>query len=188
MSLNELIDKCRQELSNALSQAQHPWRLFSFANIDLQGHPIVRYVVLRALKPDRIIFFTDQRSNKVPALEQQSIASLCFFSPDSKLQLQIKAEVSIHNQDDIAREYWDATPWYSLQCYHMKENPGEKLPAPFMLKPQSIDAEEAYRYFSVVSCRMLSWDILSLHEEGNQRAWAKFADNGQICESAWLAP
>lgn len=188
MSLNTLINRCREELANAPSQAQHSWRLFSFGNIDLEGNPVVRYVVLRAVSPTEIVFFTDQRSDKIPAIQQNSIASLCFFSPESKIQLQVKAQLALHNQDNIAKKHWDATPWYTLQCYHMKESPGDALPAPFILDPQSLDAEEAYRYFSVISCRMLSWDMLCLHSEGNQRAFAEFDEKGQITKSGWIAP
>ena len=70
MSLNTLINRCREELANAPSQAQHSWRLFSFGNIDLEGNPVVRYVVLRAVSPTEIVFFTDQRSDKIPAIQQ----------------------------------------------------------------------------------------------------------------------
>ena len=70
----------------------------------------------------------------------------------------------------------------------MKENPGETLPVPFILNSADLNEEQAYKYFSVISCRMLSWDILSLQQEGNQRAFCNFDKNGDIIKSDWIAP
>lgn len=186
--LDALIDQCRLGLQQAISDSQHDWRLFTFTNIDLLGEPVARYVVLRNFSENNISFYTDLRSDKVEALQKRPIASLCFFSPSAKLQLQVKAQVSIFHENDTSKKIWDDTPWYSLQCYHMKEKPGEALTAPFMLNAKSMTADEAYKYFAVVSCKMLKWDILSLQENGNQRAVVEFDDNGGIISKSWIAP
>ena len=188
--LQELIKECQRNLSEAALNNQHPWRLFTAANTDLVGNPQSRYVVFRDFDENskKVTFFTDQRSTKVPALKRQARISLCFFDPLAKLQLEIKAKVSLHNNDEISQKYWDATPWYSLQCYYMKEAPGEELEVPFMLNANKMNEKEAYRYFTVVECTSIAWDILLLTENGNQRASCTFKENGDISAATWIAP
>ena len=70
----------------------------------------------------------------------------------------------------------------------MNETPGEEVPAPFMLKQESVSEEEAFKYFTVIKCRSLFWDILLLNNEGNQRASCQFNDAGEVSCARWLAP
>lgn len=189
-TLQKLIEECQRSLEEAAVNPKHPWRLLCCANRDLGGNPQSRYVVLRDVEPGagKITFFTDQRSTKVPALNRHPNISLCFFDPLARLQLEVKATVTLHNGNDIARDCWDKTPWNSLQCYYMKESPGEKLEAPFILKADELDEAQAYRYFTVVECTSLSWDILVLKETGNQRASCAFNNDGKINRAIWVAP
>ena len=188
--LRELIKECQRGLSEAALNNEHPWRLFTAANTDLAGNPQSRYVVLRDVEeqPQKIFFYTDQRSTKVPALKRHTRISLCFFDPLAKLQLEVKAKVTIHNNNEVTQKYWAATPWYSLQCYYMKESPGEELEAPFLLKANKMDEKQAYRYFTVIECTALSWDVLLLTNEGNQRAACTFKEDGGISAATWIAP
>ena len=116
------------------------------------------------------------------------IRDRCFFDPLARLQLEIKGEAELYNQCEVAKEYWDKTSWRSLQCYYMKEAPGEKLEVPFMLKPDSLNEEQAFKYFTVVKCQSISWDILLLKNEGNQRASCSFNEDGSIKAATWIAP
>lgn len=188
--LQNLIKECSRNLSEAAVNNEHPWRLFTAANTDLAGNPQSRYVVMRDFDENlqKVFFFTDLRSTKVPALKRQPRISLCFFDPLAKLQLEIKADVKVHNNNETCQKYWDATPWYSLQCYYMKETPGEELEAPFLLKANKMNDKEAYRYFTVIECTALAWDILLLTAEGNQRASCTFRENGEVSASTWIAP
>ncbi len=188
--LLSLISDCQRNLIEAVENLQHPWRLFVSANIDLGGHPQSRYVVLRDFckENNEIVFFTDQRSTKVPALHRQPNISLCFFDPLSRLQLEVKALVTLHNNDDAAKEYWQNTSWKSLQCYYMKESPGEKLEAPFILNTGELTEAQAFRFFTVVKCTPLNWDILLLKEHGNQRASCSFNGEGKINRAIWTVP
>ena len=189
--LQNLIDECRRSLTEAGTNPEHPWRLFTAANVDISNRPQSRYVVLRDTsfeKSCEVTFFTDQRSIKVLALRKRPAVSLCFFDPLARLQLEIKAEAELHNQDEVSKEYWERTHWRSLQCYYMQEAPGEKLPAPFMLKPEALTEDQAYRYFTVVKCTVNAWDILLLKSEGNQRAVCKFDETGQVKNADWIVP
>lgn len=188
--LNSLLKKCQQGLFGALADSQHAWRLFTVANVDAEGLPQSRYVVLRDWLPDscELTFFTDQRSSKISDIALKPSISLSFFDPTAHLQLVVQGEVTLHNQDSIAEKYWQASHWRSLKCYQMKESPGEILPVPFMLKPEDLSEEDAYQFFTVATCRNLSWDVLLLKPEGNQRAIFGFDKEGVLTTGNWLAP
>ena len=188
--LQNLIDECKRSLEEAVNNPEHPWRLLVASNSDLAGNPQSRYVVLRSADNElgKITFFTDQRSSKVPSLSKSPRISLCFFDPLAKLQLEIKASVKLYNNNEVSQKYWNDTSWYSLQCYYMNESPGEKLEAPFMLKANAMDEKQAFRFFTVVECTSIAWDILLLTNEGNQRASCTFDSNGAISAATWVAP
>lgn len=188
--LEGLIDECRRNLVEASNNPDHPWRLLVAANTDIAGNPQSRYVILRDFdkQSQLITFYTDQRSSKVPSLNKNPRISLCFFDPLARLQLEVKASVKIHNNNDVSKKHWDDTSWYSLQCYYMNESPGEKLDAPFMLKPNTMDEKQAFRFFTVIECTSISWDILHLSSEGNQRASCTFDSKGAISAATWVAP
>lgn len=188
--LQGIIKDCQRSLDEAANNPEHPWKLFVAANSDIIGNPQSRYVVLRGVNSDTrtVTFFTDQRSTKIPAIRRNPRISLCFFDPLAKLQLEIKASVKIHHNNEVSKKHWEDTPWYSLQCYYMKEAPGEELEAPFMLKANKMDEKEAYRYFTVIECTSLAWDILLLTDKGNQRAACTFKENGEISAANWIAP
>ena len=61
----------------------------------------------------------------------------------------MQSVVSVHNQDDVSLQYWQATSWRSLQCYYMQENPGDSLKAPFILDADNMNEEQAYKYFRI---------------------------------------
>ena len=188
--LEGLIEECKRSLKEAAENPEHPWRLFTASNTDIVGNPQSRYVVLRAVSEnsDKVTFFTDQRSTKVPALKRNPRISLCFFDPLARLQLEIKAKVILHNDNETSREYWENTGWRSLQCYFMKEAPGEALEAPFLLKANEMSDKQAFRYFTVVECKPFAWDILLLTNDGNQRAACTFDESGELAAATWIAP
>jgi pyridoxamine 5'-phosphate oxidase len=186
--LDTLIQQCRTNLSEAGENPQHPWRLFTAANVDQDGFPQNRYVVLRKVNSTEIMFFTDQRSAKVNDLKINPMMSLCFFNPDSGLQLAITAKATLHNQDAIAEAFWANTPEHSRKCYQMNNDPGSIIPAPFVLNPDELTEEDAYKAFTVVKCQSVFWDILLLKKEGNQRACCNIGANDSIQNASWVIP
>ena len=189
--LSDLLNKCRDSLIDASQNPDHNWKLFTMASITKNNLPNCRYVVLRDTCFDgkaELTFFTDQRSQKVDELIEFPHASLCFFDRSAGLQLTINCNVSLHNDDDVSQYFWEKTSRRSLQCYYMREKPGEALTAPFMLNTKELTEEQAYSYFTVVKCSMKSWDILQLNSEGNQRAFCDFSESGEIENSRWAAP
>lgn len=70
--------------------------------------PNVRTMVLRAASRSEawLQCHTEYSSAKITELKVQSIAMLAFYDRSSRIQIRIKAEVSIHNQDEKAVNQW----------------------------------------------------------------------------------
>ena len=70
-----------------------------------------RIVVLR--KSDRknrlLQFHTDFRSPKVGILKKNKNASLVFYDKEEKIQLRVKVECEVNNQNSITEESWKKT-------------------------------------------------------------------------------
>ena len=92
-------------LDDAVSNRSSPFRIpvFVCAHQDeIDG----RIVVLR--KSDRsnnyLQFHTDLRSPKVEILKQNNKASLLFYDKEEKIQLRIKVNCEINNQNSITED------------------------------------------------------------------------------------
>ena len=190
-NLKKLLDTCRTSIVDAKQNPENDWKLFTVSNITKDGLPNSRYVVLRDAnftEKAEITFYTDSRSGKFEEFQKSPHASLCFFDRHVGLQLVMNASVSLYNQDKTAEDYWQKTPWRSLQCYYMKEKPGETLKTPFFLNPNELSEDQAYQFFTVVKCTIHSWDILLLTKTGNERASCEFNSHGEFKKAAWIAP
>jgi pyridoxamine 5'-phosphate oxidase len=177
---DELYEECCAALKEAVLDKNHPWKIFAMGNVDLNGDACVRNVILRYFKDNVITFYTDQRSQKVEALNKNPTVSLCFYNHDKKIQLQIKAKSEVHLGDSVCKQAWDKTAWTSLLCYYMKDAPNSLLSEPFFLDAKSLTEEDAYKNFSVIKCHSLEWEILELKETGNQKSKIVFDIDGSI--------
>ena len=99
-NLQEIKNKYWSMLDDAVTNRGSPFRIpvFMCAHQDeIDG----RIVVLR--KSDRtnnlLQFHTDLRSPKVDILKKNNKASLLFYDKDEKIQLRVKVECEINNQN-----------------------------------------------------------------------------------------
>ena len=85
-----------------------------------------RIVVLR--KSDRannlLQFHTDLRTLKVEILKKNNKASLVFYDKEEKIQLRVKVECEINNQNSTTEESWKKTQHISRRCY-LTDSPQE---------------------------------------------------------------
>ena len=106
-NLEEIQNKYWSMLEHAVSNRGSQFRIpvFICANQDeVDG----RVVVLR--KSDRknkfLQFHTDFRSPKVDILKKNKNASLVFYDKEEKIQLRVKTDCEINNQNSITEEAW----------------------------------------------------------------------------------
>jgi len=185
---NALYELINNELSRAVVEKEHAWKVFTFANTNQNNEPVARSVILRSYEFNQVSFFTDFRSDKIEALKNNHTVSLCFYSNLLKLQLQIKAKAIIYHKDNLCKEQWDSTYWTSLLCYHMQRKPSTVLDEPFLLNAENMSKDEAYKNFAVIVCKSIEWDVLELKEKGNQRSKFTFDMGGSFNKAQFLAP
>ena len=191
--LKEIQNKYWSMLEDAVVNRGSPFRIPVFICTD-QNEIDGRIVVLR--KSDRknniLQFHTDFRSSKVNILKQNNNASLVFYDKEEKIQLRVKVSCIVNNQNNITDEAWKKTQHISRRCYLTDDAPGtiSKKPTSGMIsKLEDFDytmeqSEVGYKNFTVIQCKIQSFEWLYLAAKGHRRA--KF-DIEKKTES-WLVP
>ena len=192
-NLEEIQNKYWSMLDDAVTNRGSPFRIpvFMCAHQDeIDG----RIVVLR--KSDRtnnlLQFHTDLRSPKVEILKKNNKASLLFYDKDEKIQLRVKVECEINNQNSTTEESWKKTQHISRRCYLTDSPPGTSSENPtsgMISKLEDFDytmeqSEEGYKNFTVIKCMIKSIEWLYLAAKGHRRA--KF--DLEKKEESWLVP
>ena len=180
-------------LSDAVTNRSSRFRLPVFVCGD-QNDFDGRIVVLR--KSDQannlLQFHSDIRSDKIPKLKNNKIASMLFYDKEEKIQVRIKVECSINHNNEITKESWSKTGHISRKCYLVDNGPGTESTNPTSgLKPEldnfdfTIEqSEEGYKNFSVIQCKIKSIEWLYLAAKGHRRARFELDNNKEY----WLVP
>ena len=192
-NLVEIQNKYWLMLDDAVTNRSSPFRIpvFMCAN---QNEIDGRIVVLR--KSDRknnlLQFHTDFRSLKVEILKKNNKASLLFYDKEEKIQLRVKVDCEINNQNSTTEESWKKTQHISRRCYLTDSPPGtiSKNPTSGMISQlEDFDysmeqSEEGYKNFTVIKCKIKSIEWLYLAAKGHRRAKFDFENS----KNAWLVP
>jgi len=192
-SFSEIKKKIWLMLDDAVTNRSSPFRIpvFICAN---QNEVDGRIVVLR--KSDRednlLQFHTDLRSPKVDILKKNENASLVFYDKEEKIQLRIKTECEINNQNSTTEESWKKTQHISRRCYLTDSPPGTISNDPtsgMISKLEDFDftmeqSEDGYKNFTVIKCKIKSIEWLYLAAKGHRRA--KF--DLENSKDTWLVP
>ena len=191
--LAEIQNKYWSMLDDAVTNRSSPFRIpvfMSSDNNEIDG----RIVVLR--KSDRennlLQFHTDLRSPKVNILKNNNNASLLFYDKEEKIQLRVKVECEINNQNSVTEKSWKKTQHISRRCYLTDSPPGtvsENPTSGMISKLEDFDytmeqSEDGYKNFTVIKCYIKSIEWLYLAAKGHRRAKFDFKTN----ENTWLVP
>ena len=180
-------------LSDAVTNRSSRFRLPVFVCGD-QNDFDGRIVVLR--KSDQannlLQFHSDIRSDKIPKLKNNKIASMLFYDKEEKIQVRIKVECSVNHNNKITKESWSKTGHISRKCYLVDNGPGTESTNPTSgLKPELDNfeftmeqSEEGYKNFSVIQCKIKSIEWLYLAAKGHRRA--RFDIESK--KDTWLVP
>ena len=192
-NLKEIQNKYWSMLDNAVTNRGSPFRIpvFMCAHQDLVDG---RIVVLR--KSDRenslLQFHTDLRSPKVDILKKNNKASLLFYDKEEKIQLRVKVDCEINNQNSTTEESWKKTQHISRRCYLTDNPPGtvsENPTSGMISKLEDFDysmeqSEDGFKNFTVILCRIKTIELLYLAAKGHRRAKFDFETN----KETWLVP
>ena len=192
-NLDEIQNKYWSMLNDAVTNRGSPFRIPVFICAH-QNEVDGRIVVLR--KSDRknslLQFHTDLRSPKVEILQKNKNASLVFYDKEEKIQLRVKAECDVNNQNSITEESWKKTQHISRRCYLTDSPPGTKSENPtsgMISKLEDFDytmeqSEKGYENFTVIKCNIKSIEWLYLAAKGHRRAIFNIENK----KNSWLVP
>ncbi len=192
-NFEEIKNKYWSMLEDAVSNRASSFRIpvFICSHQDEVGG---RIVVLR--KSDRennlLQFHTDFRSPKVEILKNNNKASLLFYDKEEKIQLRVKVNCEINNQNSITEESWKKTQHISRRCYLTDSPPGTSSENPtsgMISKLEDFDytmdqSEEGFKNFTVIKCNIKSIEWLYLAAKGHRRAMFDIENT----KESWLVP
>ena len=192
-NFDEIQKKLWSMLDDAVVNRSSPFRIpvFICANEnEIDG----RIVVLRKSDKNNNVlqFHTDLRSPKVNILRKNKNASLVFYDKEEKIQLRVKVECEVNNQNSITEDSWKKTQHISRRCYLTDSPPGTSSENPtsgMISKLEDFDytmeqSEEGYKNFTVIKCMIKSIEWLYLAAKGHRRA--KFDLENK--KESWLVP
>jgi pyridoxamine 5'-phosphate oxidase len=89
---------------------------------DLDG----RVVVLRKADQQNnfIQYHSDIRSSKIEKIKKNPKCSILFYGKEEKIQLRVKVECEVNNQNSTTEESWKKTQHISRRCYLTDNPPG----------------------------------------------------------------
>ena len=192
-NFKEIKKKIWSMLNNGVTDRSSQFRLPIFicgGQNDFDG----RIVVLR--KSDEtnnlLQFHSDIRSDKIEKLKNNKNAVMLFYDKKEKIQLRIKVECTVHNNNETTKESWSKTGHISRKCYLVDNGPGTISPSPTSgLKPEFDNfeftleqSEEGYKNFTVIQCKIKSFEWLYLAAQGHRRAKFELDNNKEY----WLVP
>ncbi len=192
-NLEEIQNKYWSMLNDAVTNRRSPFRIPVFICAD-RNEIDGRIVVLRkADKENNLLqFHTDLRSPKVEILKKNKNASLVFYDKEEKIQLRVKVECDLNNQNSVTKESWTKTQHVSRRCYLTDNAPGtiSNDPTSGMISElEDFDytieqSEKGYKNFTVIQCKIKSIEWLYLAAKGHRRAKFNLQNNKNI----WLVP
>jgi len=192
-NLDEIQNKYWSMLDDAVTNRGSSFRIPVFI-CAYQNEVDGRIIVLR--KSDRgnnlLQFHTDFRSPKVGILKKNKNASLVFYDKKEKIQLRVKVECEVNNQNSTTQESWKKTQHISRRCYLTDNPPGTTSDNPtsgMISKLEDFDytmeqSEEGYKNFTVIQCKIKSIEWLYLAAKGHRRAKFDLKNKKEY----WLIP
>jgi pyridoxamine 5'-phosphate oxidase len=190
---NEIEKKIWNLLASAVIDRNSEFRTPVFIcgnDNDLDG----RVVVLRKASQQNnfIQYHSDIRSSKIEKIKKNLNCSILFYGKQEKIQLRLKAECTVHFNNEITKESWENTGHISRKCYLVTNGPGTESETPTSGLNSKFDnfdytkeeSEAGYKNFCVIRCKVKSIEWLYLAAKGHRRALFDLENN----KKNWLVP
>jgi hypothetical protein len=180
LQLDRVVYDAWAELAHAVVKRQHAFHTPTFVSLDLDGAPVARTVVMRAVSTERaeIRCHTDRRSPKIREITRDPRVSWHFYAPELKLQLRLKARATAHFDDQVADDAWAKSSLSSRRCYlapnapgAICEQPSPNLPEHLLGRIPTLEESLSGRaHFAAVTTIVDEIDWLWLAADGHRRA------------------
>ena len=141
-----------------------------------------------------IAFHTDVRSEKIRDLRGDDRVGVLLYDRDLRIQFRGRGRASIHLDDALAEDAWNATSLSSRRCYLAPHAPSSilegfspNLPEEFLHQvPEREVSRSGRSNFALVRCRLDAIEWLRLRHDGHQRARFEWDEGGNRTDH-WLA-
>lgn len=158
-----------------------------------------RTIVLRKVEQQKqeLFFFSDLRAPKVIHLRADPQLNALFYHPEKKVQLEVRGNGFIHEQDALSRAFWEKINTLGRSSYATASAPGTPLNSPNPNLPEDWSAKatpaETERYFvnfALIRMEVSIIDLLHLHHGGHQRALfsKRGVEQGGEWSRSWVSP
>ncbi len=172
MTYANVLSDIWSSLREGVKHGVHPFHTPVLATA-FEQDPDIRTVVLRHAdeKQRQLICHTDVRSPKVSMLQRNLHVAWLFYDRETKVQLRLYGEVSVHCADTIAAAHWEKCTQSSRRCYLAPGAPGMVLAEH---GERLSDLNDGFDNFAVISCEVSAIDWLFLRASGHLRASIQF--------------
>lgn len=194
--LHAIEKDCWQHLVNGALQPGDAFHTPVVGNITAQGISM-RTVVLRKTCPvsKLLYFYTDIRSGKWAALQQQNSTSWLFYDAKTAIQIRASGFATLHHTGELADKAWDGSNIMNRKNYLSVLAPSAETGIPTNGLPPEFDhadftkaqSEAGRKNFGVVVTNIQWMEWLWLNKEGHRRANFIYAEDGHYTAS-WLVP
>lgn len=186
-----------KKLVNGSVKKKNGFRTICIGTISATNDAALRVVINRKVDEllKTIYFHTDNRSRKFQELQLDNRISLLFYDARQKIQIVLKAAVTLHTNDLLAIDRWKATSPQARLGYMTIDAPNTKSALPTLgyenrfseIKPLENESDMYQKNFSVVACQVYELEFLYLDYLGNRKA-NFFYKNGVLNDSFWTVP
>ncbi|RUQ94647.1 pyridoxamine 5'-phosphate oxidase family protein [Legionella septentrionalis] len=114
------------------------------STVDISGKPRARVVAIRDIQEDKIIFFTQKRTQKVTEINACSAVALTFWFERFQREVIIEGEAGLLSIEDNKR-YWDTYPkWAQLRFCSYAPSSGLAIDNKQILQNIQLQLEQKY--------------------------------------------
>ena len=163
------------QLVKDINTKGHPYKFSCLSTIN-NNTPEQRMVVIREIKENTIVIFTDPRTPKVNQIIKNPSTSLLLYHPEKLKQIILKGNCKVIN--DTSK--WEQIPNHSYRDYTSVEVPGTNIKN---MKPNYNNEKPN---FCIIEFEFNHVDYLQISREFNLRI--KFSKNNDLWTSSYVAP
>ena len=189
--LDDILKHLEMLLTQSVSNRHMAFHTPVLLNIDADGRPRGRTVVLRAFDATlrKLRCHIDIRSAKAEAIVKRHQVGWTFYDPALKWQVRLQGTAILHYGDDVARQAWLGSQRMSRVCYGTMPAPGSLIAEgqdfSLPVDPEAVAAGE--KNFAALVCTYDEMEGLWLGHKGHRRMRYDWHNGGSL-HAEWLAP
>lgn len=183
---DEAAEFAERQITRSVADTKHPFRYPVLSTL-INGRPESRILVLRKVTAPMLtlLMYSDLRTGKVRALEENPEASVLFWHPKLSVQVRAATRASVVRSGDLWEEAWKNVAPERKAEYNTKNPPGTAF-GPVHAAADVRD-ELTSESFGLIRLEVYAAEVLMLRRSGHLRAsWAY--EDGRRSSALCLVP